>query len=157
MAIHFIRSIGQVNQLDPLRLSAAALDQLEAHDWPGNVRELRHAIEHAAILADGLIDLPQLPKGIRDKGGTSQTNGGENLAAQPFREAKGVVVAEFEQAYLTALMEWERGNVTAAARGAGMLRSALQRLLRKYGLKSADFRRRTPGKSGSATRAPRVD
>ena len=31
--------------------------------------------------------------------------------------------------------------MTAAAQHAGMLRSALQRLLRKYRLKSADFRR----------------
>ncbi len=157
LAMHFIRSIEQVNQLDPLRLSAAALDQLEAYNWPGNVRELRHAIEHAAILADGLIDLPHLPKSVRDDGGTPVASSGKNLATRPFREAKGVVVAEFEQAYLSALMEWERGNVTAAAREAGMLRSALQRLLRKYGLKSADFRRRSPAKTGSATRAPRID
>jgi len=157
MALHFIRTIGQVNQLDPLRLSAAALDQLEAYEWPGNVRELRHAIEHAAILADGLIDLPHLPRNVRDTGGARQTTSGKDLAARPFREAKGVVVTEFERAYLSALMEWERGNVTAAARSAGMLRSALQRLLRKYGLKSADFRRRSPDKSGSAARVPRVD
>jgi len=157
MALHFIRSIEQVNQLDPLRLSSAALDQLEAYDWPGNVRELRHAIEHAAILADGLIDLPQLPKNVRDNCGTPAADSGTNLTARPFREAKGVVVAEFEQAYLTALMEWERGNVTAAAREAGMLRSALQRLLRKYGLRSADFRHRSPDRTGSATRAPLAD
>jgi DNA-binding NtrC family response regulator len=157
MAQHFIRSIGQVNQLDPLQLSSAALDQLETYPWPGNVRELRHAIEHAAILADGLIDLPQLPKSVRENGETRPANSGAKLASRPFREAKGVVVGEFEKAYLTALMEWERGNVTAAARSAGMLRSALQRLLRKYDLKSADFRRRAPGKSGSPTRAPRAD
>ena len=94
---------------------------------------------------------------VRDNVGTPAANSGKNLAARPFREAKGVVVAAFEQEYLSALMEWERGNVTAAAREAGMLRSALQRLLRKYGLKSADFRRRSPAKTGSATRAPRVD
>ncbi len=157
MATHFIRSIGKVNQLDPLQLSAAALDQLEAYEWPGNVRELRHAIEHAAILADGLIDLPHLPKSIRDSGRTRDAASGRQLASRPFREAKGEVVAVFEKAYLTALMEWERGNVTAAARSAGMLRSALQRLLRKYELKSADFRRRTPGKVDSAERASRPE
>jgi DNA-binding NtrC family response regulator len=157
MALHFLRSIGQVNQLAPLRLSASALDQLETYPWPGNVRELRNAIEHAAILADGFIDLPHLPKSVRDNGATRQASSGENLASRPFREAKGVIVAEFEQAYLTALMEWERGNVTAASRSAGMLRSALQRLLRKYGLKSADFRRRSLGTSSSEPRAPRAD
>ena len=38
-------------------------------------------------------------------------------------------------------LERHGGNVTAASQRAGMLRSALQRLLRKYGLKSASFRR----------------
>ncbi|NIM01289.1 MAG: hypothetical protein GTN89_10705 [Acidobacteria bacterium] len=157
LAMHFVRSIGHVNQLAPLRLSAAALDRLEAYDWPGNVRELRHAIEHAAILADGLIDLPHLPKTVRDDGATTPTQNGEDLASRPFREAKGMVVAEFERAYLTALMRWERGNVTAAARSAGMLRSALQRLLRKYGLKSADFRRKATPKGAPTASGPQAD
>jgi hypothetical protein len=47
------------------------------------------------------------------------------------------------------------GNVTAAAHQAGMLRSALQRLLRKYGLKSAEFRRRRPQGREQAPRPPR--
>ena len=51
------------------------------------------------------------------------------------------MIEEFERAYLGELMERHRGNVTAAAQQAGMLRSALQRLLRKYGHKSAEFRR----------------
>jgi DNA-binding NtrC family response regulator len=156
LALHFIRSIEQVNQLEPLRLSAEALDQLEAHSWPGNVRELRHAIEHAAILADGLIELVHLPRNLREAAvGTASSRG--DLASRPFRDAKGEVVGEFEQAYLTSLMNRERGNVTAAARSSGMLRSALQRLLRKYGLRSADFRRRQAAGPVASTRAPRAD
>ncbi len=157
LALHFIRLIEQVNCLDPLRLSAEALDQLEAYAWPGNVRELRHAIEHAAILADGLIELTQLPRAVRDGVGADDRDAGVDYSGRPFREAKGDVVARFERDYLTALMECERGNVTAAAREAGMLRSALQRLLRKYGLKSADFRRRQRGRAATATRASRTD
>ncbi len=157
LAMHFVRSIGRVNQLDPLRLSSAALDRLESYGWPGNVRELRHAIEHAAILADGVIDLPHLPKTVRNDGASTPAESGESLASRPFREAKGRVVAEFERAYLTALMRWERGNVTAAARSAGMLRSALQRLLRKYGLKSAEFRRQSPAKEAPSARGPHAD
>ncbi len=81
----------------------------------------------------------------------------DHLASRPFREAKGKVVGEFEQAYLNALMRRERGNVTAAARSSGMLRSALQRLLRKYGLKSADFRRKAPAKGGPTPSGPHAD
>jgi len=156
LALHFIRSIEQVNQLEPLRLSADALDQLEAYAWPGNVRELRHAIEHAAILADGTIEFTHLPRSLREAEAVSGIRKAD-LASRPFRDAKGDVVAEFEKAYLSSLMTRERGNVTAGAREAGMLRSALQRLLRKYNLKSAEFRRRTPSGPTAATRASRAD
>jgi two-component system response regulator HydG len=49
----------------PKRLGAAALACLEAYAWPGNVRELEHAIERAAILAQGEeIQLDDLPAEI---------------------------------------------------------------------------------------------
>ena len=54
--------------------------------------------------------------------------------------AKRDVVDSFERAYLSDLLAQHHGNVTAAAHQAGMLRSALQRLLRKHDLRSMDFR-----------------
>ena len=38
---------------NPLTLSAAALDELQAYPWPGNVRELQNCIERAVILSEG--------------------------------------------------------------------------------------------------------
>ena len=60
-----------------------------------------------------------------------------------FREMKREVVEAFERAYLDDLLLRHAGNVTAAAQHSGMLRSALQRLLRKYDLRSAEYRRRS--------------
>jgi DNA-binding NtrC family response regulator len=68
-----------------------------------------------------------------------------------FRAAKRGVVDAFERSYLTDLIARHGGNVTLAAQQAGMLRSALQRLLRKHGIKSADFRKR---RGGRPRRAP---
>ena len=59
-----------------------------------------------------------------------------------FRDAKNDVVREFERRYLEDLLERNAGNVTAASNDAGMLRSALQRLLRKHALRSSAYRRR---------------
>jgi two-component system response regulator GlrR len=57
------------------------------------------------------------------------------------------VVEAFERAYLEELLRRHGGNVTGAAEQSGMLRSALQRLLRKHDLHSADFRSRgAPGR-----------
>ncbi len=57
-----------------------------------------------------------------------------------FRKAKRQVVSAFEKEYLAKLLQKNGGNVSAAAREAGMQRSALQRLLRKYTIKSDTYR-----------------
>jgi len=143
LARHFATTIAEINHLPPIRISPEALSALEAYHWPGNVRELRYAIEHAATLAtQGTIRMDDLPVAVR-RGGSAAPSA-EALPDPPstirFREAKRQVVEAFEERYLRDLLRRHEGNVTAASQQAGMLRSALQRLLRKYALKSAEFR-----------------
>ncbi len=133
LASHFVEEIRAINDLPPTHIAPEALDALAGSAWPGNVRELRTAIEHGMILAaGGTIGLGDLPEALRSGPGP--------LDAARFREAKRRVVEEFEKRYLGDLLERYHGNVTAAAHHAGMLRSALQRLLRKYDLRSSSFR-----------------
>jgi len=143
LARHFISTITEINHLQPIRISPNALHMLECYHWPGNVQELRNAVEHAVILAvDGAIRSRDLPDAIREaETDSGAVVGTSRLSTRRFREAKREVVEAFEQAYLSDLLERHRGNVTSASQQAGMLRSALQRLLRKYGLKSAEFRK----------------
>jgi PAS domain S-box-containing protein len=52
---------------DPLRLTQAQANAIEAYDWPGNVRELKNVIERAVILSRGntlRLEL-SLPEGSR--------------------------------------------------------------------------------------------
>lgn len=141
LASHFVRTICEVNDLDPIELTGDTLSALEDYGWPGNARELRGAMEHASILAgDGIIRPRDLPDRVREA--HEVRNGAGSIGTDAiFREAKRAVVEEFERRYLEELLEKNRGNVTAAAQQAGMLRSALQRLLRKHSLRSADYRR----------------
>jgi DNA-binding NtrC family response regulator len=142
LARHFVATICEINKLPEVRLSTEALELLERYRWPTNMQGLRDAMEQAVILAsDGAIQPGDLPEWIRGSEHGSPTSTPES-ANEPrsFREAKREVVERFERSYLAELMGHHRGNVTAASHRAGMLRSALQRLLRKYGLKSADFR-----------------
>jgi DNA-binding NtrC family response regulator len=137
---HFVAAIREINQLPPLTVSADALRLLERYRWPANVRELRNAVEHAVILAaEGSIRPQDLPDKIREEQPATPT-GVRHAAGERFRDAKRAVVDSFEHAYLSDLLERHGGNVTSASQHAGMLRSALQRLLRKHGLKSAEFR-----------------
>ena len=151
LARYFIETITEINHLPPIQLAADALSLLESYHWPGNVQELRNAMEHAVILAaDGVIGSRELPERVRESSGAGGSPASRKPFASPrFKEAKQHVVSNFERAYLTDLLERHAGNVTSASQQAGMLRSALQRLLRKYGLKSAEFRGRRSARQRS--------
>jgi two-component system response regulator GlrR len=135
-----VEDLRRLNGLPPISVAPDALGLLEAYAWPGNVGQLRNAVESAVILAaDGSIRVHHLPDFVATGGSAKER------AARRFRDAKRSVVEAFERAYLEDLLTRHSGNVTGAAETSGMLRSALQRLLRKHALHSADFRLRTPG------------
>ncbi len=54
---HFLsRAVNQAD-VQPKKLSDAALRKLFTHDWPGNIRELKNVIERASIISDNnMID-----------------------------------------------------------------------------------------------------
>jgi DNA-binding NtrC family response regulator len=159
LAQHFIATIAEINNLPPLRISAKAMAALDDYGWPGNVRELRDCIEKAVILAVGGEIAPHdLPGRLRRESGEELAGvDAARLSAKAFRDAKRSVVDSFEKAYLTELLQRFGGNVTTASKHAGMLRSALQRLLRKHDLRSADFRRKGPSIRGGSQVKPAVE
>ena len=53
---------------------------------------------------------------------------------EPYYAARARVVAEFERHYLTQLLTHSRGNMSHAARVAGVDRTTLYRLLARHGL-----------------------
>src|SRR5205085_6182370 len=50
LADAFLQRIAAERNEPCKRVSADAMDAINAYDWPGNVRELENALEHAAIL-----------------------------------------------------------------------------------------------------------
>jgi transcriptional regulator of acetoin/glycerol metabolism len=62
------------------------------------------------------------------------------LVKMPFREAVDIARDRASRDYLIALLREFGGNVTRAAERAGMERESLHRLLKRYGLKSDDFK-----------------
>ena len=141
LARRFVEGLCRLNGLPPIEISSEALAALEKHDWAGKSEELRNAVETAVILAsDGLVRVKDLPASVRAHAGAG-SNG--SYADKRFREAKRSVVDVFERSYLSDLLSRHGGNVTAAAESSGMLRSALQRLLRKHEIRSSTFRSHT--------------
>ena len=159
----FIEELRGLNRLPPLVVAPQAMTALERSEWPGNLRQLRSAVESAVMLAsDGTVrlrDLPELVQGDEESAVMLASDGTVRVTDLPehvlggaagaesavradrrFREAKRLVVDAFERSYLEDLLKRHGGNVTGAAEQSGMLRSALQRLLRKHEIHSADFR-----------------
>ncbi len=114
-------------------LGPSTLALLAGYDWPGNARELRNLIERVVSLggAEGgevplqLLDLP-----------ASTERAAPNAQGLPFKEAKERLVSAFERDYVKDLLERCEGNVSRAAREAGIDRVYLHRLLKKHSLGS---------------------
>ena len=137
---HFLDAIAEINGLPAMSTTPDTMEVLRGYRWPGNVRELRNALEQAAILSsDGVVRSRELPDRVFE-GGARDGAVEADMFGGTFRHAKKKVVGRFERRYLGELMARNAGNVTVAAQEAGMLRSALQRLLRKHRLRSVDFR-----------------
>lgn len=146
LAAHFATVYGALYGRSEVRFSASALEVLRRHDWPGNVRELQSLVERAVLLsqasvlsesdidlgaprAEGESDGPGWPLGSRVGEEESRP---PSLAGLAFRTAKERTVRHFERSYLSEAMATAGGNVSRAARLAGMQRRDFQRLLRKY-------------------------
>lgn len=65
----------------------------------------------------------------------------EALLSRPFRQVVDQARDAASREYLSALLHQFGGNVTRAAEHAGMERESLHRLLKRYELKSDDFKR----------------
>jgi DNA-binding NtrC family response regulator len=131
LAYHFLRRYGR-NRERPLEgIDADALTVLEGYAWPGNIRELQNVIERACALADGpTLRLRDLPEHVRGRGRAAAAIPGKDL---PLREARETWLRLFTQDYLTDLLRRHGGNISQAAKTAGVDRKTLHRLLAKFG------------------------
>lgn len=157
LAVHLLdKHCARLGRNAEVMFSVAAMDALCSYDWPGNVRELENAVQRAlAMTGGGQIDLAALPRRIR--GGLLALPRKSNLEsvtelssvpsksapegdlswadAHGFADAKRMALNEFERAYLERLLERTDGNISEAARIAGIDRSNLKRVLGRLGLR----------------------
>jgi DNA-binding NtrC family response regulator len=101
------------------------LAHVARHSWPGNVRELRNYLERCLALEE----MAPLDGAVSTIAAT-----GVDLS-RPMRVGREQVVRDFERRYLEEVLRQQEGNVTAAARVAGVDRAFFYRLLARHGLR----------------------
>jgi DNA-binding NtrC family response regulator len=124
-------------------LSDAAQRALRVYPWRGNVRELQNVFEHAVVLLEPGAevrpsDIPFLdggpattpPAGVAEPLLTPDMGESE----ETYHAARDRLVAEFERRYVAWLVKHAEGNMSRAARIAGVDRTTLYRLMERHGL-----------------------
>jgi len=127
LAEHFARTLAHGMGRKLIRISDEALGRLCEYPWPGNVRQLRHEVESAMAMNSGYVlgtDCFDLESAPHAPGGLGF------LLDRPYREAKEA----FEKLYARHLLDTSGGNVTHAARRAGLARRSLYKLLHRLQL-----------------------
>ncbi|MCG2751674.1 MAG: sigma-54 dependent transcriptional regulator [Desulfobacteraceae bacterium] len=118
-----------------------AMQRLSRHDWPGNIRQLRNVIERAVILADHEEITP------KDMALSWESNEVEQMldmvpeTNEEFKKLKKEIrekaVIRIEKNFLLNALTKNKGNVTRAAKNAGLQRSNFQNLMKKHGIKKS--------------------
>jgi DNA-binding NtrC family response regulator len=129
----------------PPALSEGAVQQLQSRPWKGNVRELQNVIEHAIVLAEDRDVIEASDLHVAGRAHFDRNSSARTYAPQPgeptgpYHETRERIMTRFEKEYLVQVLRETEGNVSEAARVAGVNRATLYRLLERHGLTKGDL------------------
>jgi len=137
---HFLeRASNRVNKT-LVGIDERATFAMRLYPWPGNIRELQNIIERAAVLTqDNVIRLENLPVVFSEL--ALHGPPGDDDQDATFRREREKHVSQVEVGLIRRYLKETGGNVSAAARLAGIPRRTFYRLLSRYGLSGSDFQK----------------
>ncbi|MFQ5640391.1 MAG: sigma-54-dependent transcriptional regulator [bacterium] len=120
-------------------ISEESMALLEDYAFPGNVRELENAVEHAVALEKGEILMAEsFPPQLKPDHLATPID--IPITSSILRQARRDIIEAFEKKFLAERLRANKGNVTAASKEAQIERQSFQRLMKKYGIDSGEFR-----------------
>lgn len=139
LAEHFLKRNARDFRRSVRAISPAAVDLLRNYDWPGNIRELANVIQQAVLLAPGPTLSPSQFTGLV----TSPTATLPSVGLPPFdpvavravildriarndQQILAPMMAAYERAVITAVLDFCEGNVSSAAKFLGIHRVTLK-------------------------------
>ncbi len=136
-----VRAMLRAHNAHDVEPAGPPLERLLGYAWPGNVRELRNVIARAAALAKPNAKFAEMPIVLR---ADPNAVGGEPeplaRADVPYHEAKDALIARFDREYCADLLRRAGGNLSQAARLAGLERKYLYKVLERAGLVTHEAR-----------------
>jgi len=134
LLLHFLNRFNQAQGRNVSTFGPDALDILMAYVWPGNVRELSNLMERIVAMKEaGIVEVEDLPTAL--------------VATPPFHAAPATHLPfeaarrTFEREFFEDLLQKTTGNVSEAARRAGISRPNLYRRLKEAGLDPGAFKK----------------
>jgi transcriptional regulator with GAF, ATPase, and Fis domain len=153
LAVRFLKLACERHHKNLRGFDAMAIDSLSHADWVGNVRELRNEIERLVALAAegetitsdrlsvslrqaeiGSGPMPTTQAELSSRGETyasASPSERHTRAASSLQDAR----AAFEARFISQVLAEHRGNVSHAALALGLSRVALQKKMKRYGLR----------------------
>ncbi len=135
---HFFTELTAHHAKPDLVLDPAARSALLGHRYPGNVRELRNRIERGVLFADG-------NRVTADAFGAAPV---EQVPKGRFNEAKRAVVERFERDFLHRALAGSSGNISQAARDAGLDYKNFYTKMRRLGIDPTRYKSPESGRHG---------
>jgi len=134
---HFLKKFNLSTNKNIKSLSQDAERILSNYDFPGNVRELENIIHRAVVLTeDQTIGPGHFPANIIPNFIASQ----KDEKPVPFKIAKQRTMEKFEKEYLINCLGETKGNISRAAKKAGIHFKNFYAKIEKYGISASDYK-----------------
>ncbi len=130
---HFLNDLNRKYNREIKEVEPAAIELMQCYEWPGNVRELQNIIERTYYLSTPpVIRVKDLPAYLSVQNGARPLKNWDNLT---YKEAKDLVLEDFEREYLEYQLEKHDWNISRTAENCGIDRRTIHRLINKFNLK----------------------
>jgi DNA-binding NtrC family response regulator len=139
LAVHFLRKYARQLGREEMRFTSSAVEKLKSYNWPGNIREMENKILQVVVMNDRKTitqDLISLPNDHLEEPPSPPSSSGweHQRPLLEFKEEKKRVVAAFEQHYLRKMLQDYEGNITQAAKAAGMDRKNFWQKMKRHNI-----------------------
>ncbi|MGQ3684391.1 MAG: sigma-54-dependent transcriptional regulator [Candidatus Loosdrechtia sp.] len=126
----FIQYFSQKHQKRITTISNEAMKLLVSYNWPGNVRQLKNVVESSIVLSDGeILDKLDLPEELRCPGESVPVLQHVDYSLS-FRDAKKILIENFERDFIKKKLEECGWNISRTAEALDMHRQNLQQKMR---------------------------